>query len=56
VFRTVRRLADDLRAAGNDIEFHHYSGSGYLDLPDQSLADTLRFVNTLLPAGPVNLT
>lgn len=44
---TIRRLADDLRAAGSEVEYHGYEGTNHMDLPYLSLADTLPFVRRI---------
>jgi pimeloyl-ACP methyl ester carboxylesterase len=49
---TVRRYAEDLRAAGSDVEYHCYDAN-HMDLPYRSLADTLPFVRRITGRMPL---
>lgn len=45
---TGERLARDLRAAGSEVEYCFYPGTGHLDVPGAASADTLPFVQRIL--------
>lgn len=49
---TIRRYADDLQAAGSQVEYHCYDAN-HMDLPYLSLADTLPFVRKITGRMPL---
>lgn len=49
---TIGRLADDIRAAGSEVEYHCYEAN-HMDLPYLSLADTLTFVRRVTGRMPL---
>ena len=46
---TGRRLADDLRAAGGDVDYHFYPETGHLDVPYAAATETESFVRRIAP-------